>query len=243
MLADDGTPRLTDFGIARVSDQIITQSGVVMGTFAYLAPEAFAGDALDARADLWALGVLLFEMLAGRRPFEGETTSAIIGAVLTQPTPDLEALRPDSPIALVDLVYRLLTKDRAERIPSARLVGAALESIINGIDTPLRSAVRPSLAAEAQDLTYPVITALSTGSINTNLPAQTTPIVGREDELAALGDLLDSPSNRLVTIVGPGGMGKTRLSLEVGAQHTNQFADGVYFIELAPTPSIIGRCC
>src|SRR5258707_9958275 len=90
LLAEDGTPRLTDFGIARVGDQVITQSGVVMGTYAYLAPEAFGGEKLDARADLWAFGVLLFEMLAGRLPFTGDTPSALIGAIPTPKTPDLE---------------------------------------------------------------------------------------------------------------------------------------------------------
>src|SRR5258708_1743158 len=130
LLAEDGTPRLTDFGIARVGDHVITQSGVVMGTYAYLPPEAFSGEVLDARADLWAFGILLFEMLAGHRPFEGATTTALIGAILTQRTPDLEALRPDAPVALIDLIYRLLAKNRAERIPSARLVGAEIEGVI-----------------------------------------------------------------------------------------------------------------
>src|SRR5579859_6622081 len=124
LLAEDGTPRLTDFGIARVGETTMTKSSSVMGTVAYLSPEAFGSGPLDGRADLWAFGVMLFEMLAGERPFEGETTSAIIGAILNQRTPDLEALRPDAPVALVDLIYRMLEKNREERIPSARLIGA-----------------------------------------------------------------------------------------------------------------------
>src|SRR5262249_7864712 len=111
LLAQDGTPRLTDFGIARVGETTITQAGTLIGTIAYLSPEAFNNDGLDARADLWAFGVMLFEMLAGRRPFDGDSTGAIIAAILNQRTPDLEALRPDAPVPLVDLIYRMLEKD------------------------------------------------------------------------------------------------------------------------------------
>src|SRR5262245_1080376 len=71
LLAEDGTARLTDFGIAHLSDQSrMTESGVVVGTFAYLSPEACESRPLDARADIWCLGILLYEMLTGKRPFE-----------------------------------------------------------------------------------------------------------------------------------------------------------------------------
>ena len=131
LLAQDGTPRLTDFGIARLTDSSqITETGLLVGTINYLSPEGCDGHRLDERADIWAFGAVLFEMLSGKRPFKGETMSAILAAIVTQPTPDLNQYRDDIPQPLADLVYRMLLKDREQRIPSVRLVGAELEAIL-----------------------------------------------------------------------------------------------------------------
>jgi serine/threonine-protein kinase len=113
LIAEDGTPRLTDFGIAKTHDaRPLTQTGIAIGTIDYLSPEALAGETVDTRTDVWAFGVMLFEMLAGKRPFEASNLTGVMTAILMQPVPDLEALRPDAPTALVDLVYRMLEKDR-----------------------------------------------------------------------------------------------------------------------------------
>jgi serine/threonine protein kinase len=129
LLAKDGMPRLSDFGIARVMDSDITETGSVMGTAAYIAPEVLQGEAADARSDIWSLGIMLFEMLAGRHPFKGTNPSSLIYAILTEQLPDLEALRPDAPAGLVDLINRMVMKNPAERVPRMRLVGAELEAI------------------------------------------------------------------------------------------------------------------
>ncbi len=140
LLAEDGTPRLTDFGVAHLSDRTrLTQTGSVIGTYAYLSPEACNGLELDERADIWSFGVMLFEMLTGRVPFQENSTAAILTAILTKPAPDLDRLRPGLPRPLVDLIYQMLEKDRQRRIPSVRLVGAELEALIRGLDTPLRN--------------------------------------------------------------------------------------------------------
>jgi len=130
LLAKDGTPRLSDFGIAHLADKAhLTQSGVLIGTMNYLSPEAFGRETLDARTDIWAFGVLLFEMLTGRQPFADKNITAKIAAILTQPTPDLTQYNSDVPEALADLIYRMLEKDREKRIASARLVKDELEAI------------------------------------------------------------------------------------------------------------------
>lgn len=142
LLAEDGTPRLTDFGVAHMADRTrLTQTGSVIGTYAYLSPEACNGLELDERADIWSFGVMLFELLTGRVPFTGGGTAAILTAILTRPAPDLARLRPGTPPQLVNLIVQMLEKDRDRRISSVRLVGAELESIIRALDTPLRQMV------------------------------------------------------------------------------------------------------
>jgi serine/threonine-protein kinase len=137
LLAEDGTPRLTDFGIARLDDQSrMTESGQVVGTFAYLSPEACEGRTLDARTDIWAFGVMLYEMLTGQRPFEEDNIAATISAILSKPAPDLLEQHADMPLALAVLIDRMLEKDRDQRISSARQVGAELEAISRGETTP-----------------------------------------------------------------------------------------------------------
>jgi predicted ATPase/predicted Ser/Thr protein kinase len=222
LIADDGTLRLTDFGVARIGQkQRVTATNVIVGTVDYLAPESLDGSNIDVRADIWAFGVMLFEMVAGKRPFTGETLTATLTAILTHPVPDLEALRPDAPIALIDLIYRMLEKECDARISSVRHVGAELEDVLQG----RRAAPITRFATTITDELEPP---------SDNLPVQTTPFVGREAELAELAKLLDDPKIRLITILAPGGMGKTRLSLAAAEKQLGKFTDGVYFVELAP---------
>jgi predicted ATPase/Tfp pilus assembly protein PilF len=218
LLTKDGTPKLGDFGLALVVDAGLSTSNAMLGTIAYLSPEALSGEVVDARADLWALGVMLFEMITGRRPFEAPLPAALVTAILHQPTPDLEALCPDTPIELLDLAYRLLEKDRGQRIASARQVGAELEAITRttGQRQHFAEAPRAREPASAPAAAFPLV----------RLPAQTTPFIGRSAELAELDQLLRGPDVRAVTIIGPGGMGKSRLALEAGRRFASS-AGGV----------------
>ena len=130
LLAEDGTPRITDFGCAFIIDQSpLTQAGVLVGTAYYLSPEAFRGGTIDARTDIWALGVVLFELLTGQRPFSAANFTATVMAILTKPVPDLASLAPETPQTLVDLVQRMLEKDPQERITSMRQVEDELKAI------------------------------------------------------------------------------------------------------------------
>jgi serine/threonine protein kinase/tetratricopeptide (TPR) repeat protein len=223
LVAEDGTIRLTDFGVARVVDkERVTQADAIVGTLDYLPPEAINGDPIDDRSDIWAFGVMLFEMLAGQRPFVANGYIPTMHAILTTPIPDLEELSPDSPIALVDLVYRMLARDPQARISSVRYVGAELEEILKGRDSrPLTRRFETPSPDFRQRPKH-------------NLPAQTTAFVGRESELTELARMLSNPAMRLMTIVAQGGMGKTRLSLEAAERQIANFEHGVYFVELAP---------
>ncbi|MGD2158620.1 MAG: protein kinase [Anaerolineales bacterium] len=234
LLAEDGTPRLTDFGLAHMAvKESLTVPEAIMGTMDYLSPEALSGEGVDTRADIWAFGVLLYEMLVGERPFQGDHMAALLTAILNQPVPDLEQLLPDCPIPLIDLLYRMLEKDPLARIPSVRYVGAELEDVLHG-----RRRDRPASRFETprpEGWQRP----------KHNLPLQTTAFVGRERELTELARLLSIPDNRFLSIVAPGGMGKTRLALELASRTIEMdgqeaqaewmtYPDGVYFVELAP---------
>jgi len=231
LLAEDGTPRLADFGLAHVSSsRRLTQSGVLMGTVDYVSPEACRGEPLDERSDIWSFGVMLYEMLSGRVPFAGDSLPARLTAILTQSVPDLAQVDLGIPDGLADLVYRMLEKDRQQRIPSMRLVGAELEAILKGreVPTPVRLAPGESRFAPPT----PPAAAPQQPQVAHNLPAQLTPFVGRERQTAEVVHLLET--TRLLTLTGPPGTGKTRLSLRVAAEVLDQFQDGVFFVDLAP---------
>jgi hypothetical protein len=135
LFTGDATLRLTDFGIARIGDRTrVTQSGFVVGTGAYLSPEACRGYELDARADIWAFGILIYQMLTGQLPFGGTSPASVITSILMEPLRDLRQLRPDVPASLAALARRMLEKDRERRVGSARLVGAEIELILQGVD-------------------------------------------------------------------------------------------------------------
>ena len=240
LLDADGLPRLSDFGVARFGDASeLTKQGEVLGTLAYLSPEACLGKVLDERSDIWSFGVLLYEMVVGERPFAAQTQAETITQILSAPLPDLAVVRPDVPEALIDLIYRMLAKDRGARITSVRLVGAELEAILERVgkaadgepQAAARSHARPAFATPTPDRLQ---------RVRHNLPAQATPFVGREAELAELQRLLADPTIRLVTILGPGGMGKTRLALELAARQVVgtpagqvAFPQGIFLVKLA----------
>lgn len=237
LIAEDGTPRLTDFGVAHIAqEERVTKTGIAIGTLDYISPELFNNQPVDKRTDIWSFGVMFFEMLLGERPFQGASVSQIIKAILTDPVPDLETLRGDLPVALIDLIYRMLERDVHARIPSARLIGAELEAIIQGHDTGSIQRVAVPTSGARFGLETVMATPVSPDDlmIQNNLPVQATPFVGRYDELDTLQEMLENPTTRLVALLGPGGMGKTRLALEAARSNLYLFPDGVFFIPLAP---------
>jgi hypothetical protein len=148
LLTADGTPKLTDFGVARLVGEgtRLTGTGAQVGTPYYMAPEAWEGQPLDAQADIWALGVVLYEMLAGEVPFGGNTLVAVMNQVLNAPLPDLKAKRADVPEGLAQIVQRMLHRDKAGRYQSMREVAADLEKGYPAAPRPAatRKAAQPS---------------------------------------------------------------------------------------------------
>jgi serine/threonine-protein kinase len=127
---------LIDFGIAKVRDGTggrgLTRTGVVLGTPEYMPPEQlFTASDVDARADVYALGVMLFEMLSGHRPAEGDSAEAIVGKVLAGDVHSLSTLEPALPPALVEVVRRATAGDRDARFPDVAALKGALEAALH----------------------------------------------------------------------------------------------------------------
>ena len=126
----DGTVKVLDFGLAKALEAdagsdpaesptltaAATQQGVIMGTAAYMSPEQASGAVVDKRADIWSFGAVLFEMLTGRRAFDGETVSHVLAAVL-KTEPDWDTLPAETPVAIHRLLRRCLAKERRSRVP------------------------------------------------------------------------------------------------------------------------------
>ena len=148
--AEGGIVKILDFGLAKVEDVQLTRTGTTMGTVAYSSPEQARGEKVDQRTDVWALGVILYEMLAGERPFKGQTVLAVLQALTNdEPTP-LRQLNPEVPEAVERLVDRCLQKDRERRFASMTEVLEELRSIMGvggtgslaGVSA-VRTSVRP----------------------------------------------------------------------------------------------------
>lgn len=219
LLAEDGSVRLSDFGIAHLRGQApLTGEGALLGTLAYLSPEACQGQSADPSQDLWSLGVILYEMLEGRRPYEAPSAWELIQKIITEPVP---RLRREHPPGWADLLGRLLSRQPELRLRSARQLGAELEMLQEVHLLPLVS--RPQTGEEQ--------TTISLAS-RLNLPDEATPWVGRVEELRRLQTALEQ--HRVVTLLGPGGLGKSRLGREFAARSLAAFGGLAYWVPLAP---------
>jgi serine/threonine protein kinase/tetratricopeptide (TPR) repeat protein len=142
IVSDDGV-KILDFGLAKFADALqLTMPGSTIGTVAYMSPEQARGAEADARSDVWAVGVVLYEMLTGETPFKGTYPEAIFHAIKTEPVPPLRAGRPDIPEPVEGVVHRALAKDAADRYQSARELARDLR-LLQGRTIPLDLRTEP----------------------------------------------------------------------------------------------------
>jgi len=161
MMRDDGFVKVLDFGLAKLVQQglvqpeastlVNTADGVVLGTLSYMSPEQARGQEVDARTDVWSLGVVLYEMVSGRRPFEGTTQSDVLASLLDrEPTP-LARYSPSVPADLERIIRKTLAKDPNERYQTARGLLVDLKTITNDLQRQkLASEVVPPIAPADQ---------------------------------------------------------------------------------------------
>jgi predicted ATPase/serine/threonine protein kinase len=237
MITRDGLVKILDFGLAKsvapakhesddTAGTSLTSAGTVMGTIAYMSPEQARGQPLDFRSDQFSFGSLLYEIVTGKKSFGRPSSAETITAILRDDPEPVAALNVQAPAPLCWAIDRCLAKNPSDRYPSTRDLAKDLANIRD------RLSEAPSRFSPAR---------------LANLPTQRTGFVGRDSELAAVKELLLREEVRLVTLSGPGGIGKTRLALQVAAEVAGFFPGGVCFIPLAgvtdPTliPSIIAQ--
>jgi eukaryotic-like serine/threonine-protein kinase len=150
IVAKDGIVRIIDFGLAKSGDTTVTLEGTTKGTPLYMSPEQASGKAVDCRTDLWSLGAVLYEMLAGRPPFSGDGHLQVMHAIVYDAPPNLRDLRPDLPLEIDRLVARALEKDPAKRYQSAAEMVRDLSAALADQDAPAGKRTRMLAALPAK---------------------------------------------------------------------------------------------
>jgi serine/threonine protein kinase/formylglycine-generating enzyme required for sulfatase activity len=159
MLTTTGQVKVLDFGLAKLTPlagaagaltaatmtrDLATRAGIVLGTPAYMSPEQARGEPVDARSDVFSFGAMLYEMLAGRRPFQGESVAALLSSILRDDPPPVEGLRPGIPSDVAAVVVRCLARERDARYASAGEMLEALDSCQSRLSAPkAKSGARP----------------------------------------------------------------------------------------------------
>jgi serine/threonine-protein kinase len=140
---ESDTPKVTDFGIARVTDSSKTKTGMVLGTPSYMSPEQLAGKKVEGRSDLFSLGVTLYQLLTGKLPFQGDSMAQLMFKIANEPHPDIRTLRPDLPACVAAITNKALAKDPDQRYQSGEQMAKAIRLCLGTL------AARQSAAAAA----------------------------------------------------------------------------------------------
>lgn len=246
MIRHDGFVKVLDFGIAKLTAEVSsatdpgadpgtlfeTRAGVILGTARYMSPEQARGEPVDASTDVWSLGIVLYELLAGSPPFQGKASIDIFAAICGREPEPLERAAPGTPETVSHLVDRMLCKDRDGRPDAAELASELMR--LRGVLEPYDATMTDERATAVDSA--PQVTP-DREHRRTNLPPVSSLFIGRERELDEVLAVLGDPTTRLVTVTGAGGSGKTSLAVAAARALANRFDGGVIAVELAPLRS------
>lgn len=226
MVSEEGRVKVLDFGLAKLHQSDTydeasqmetsarTKEGVVLGTAPYMSPEQALGQRVDSRSDIFSFGIVLYELASGRLPFRGNSIVKILTDIVHTDAPAL--ISKTAPPELERIIRRCLEKNPENRYRSMKDLLADLIPVKDRV-LRIKGGVSERLKEDF--------------SIH-NLPVQVTSFIGREAELSELRSLISS--HRLVTVIGAGGAGKTRLAFETAFRSLDDFSDGVWQVSLAP---------
>jgi predicted ATPase len=223
MVAEDGTAKILDFGLAKLRERpfdsdsptiggSVTDPGTVMGTLGYMSPEQANGSDVDFRSDQFSFGAVLYEMVNGHAAFPGNGRAEIMAAILRDHPERVPPANVQAPAPFFWILERCLAKDPNQRYASTRDLARDLATVRELRIDPSPRRIEARLS---------------------NTPVQRTVFIGRERELENLRQLLSCEDVRLVTLTGPGGIGKTRLALQVVSEMEDSFDGRVCFVSLS----------
>ena len=144
MVTKEGVVKVVDFGIARLTDMSLTQPNMMIGSRAYMSPQLYKGERADARADIWAVGVTLYELLANQRPFNGDSEAELMFHIMSDNPPALQSVAPDCPAELYDMVAKMLAKKTEERYQT-------MDEVLRDLEPLWKSAQQATVAGLLAD--------------------------------------------------------------------------------------------
>ncbi len=226
LLLSEGLVKIIDFGVARLDDHTtITREGVAIGTLNYTAPEHLFGGEPGPESDLWSLGVVLYESIAGRLPFQAKTLPEMLVALLKKTPAPLEGVSPE----LCRIVEKAMARSPRERYRSAEEMQAELVAAMASVTDLTCDLHAPTIPTE------PAIRQRGSPLLhNLPFPPLGELLKGRGDDLAELENALDETGLRSHVLHGLGGIGKTRLAVEYAWKHGRRYS-AVLFV-LADSP-------
>ncbi len=232
----EGRPYITDFGLAIHENDQRRGAGEVAGTPVYMAPEQVRGEShlQDGRTDIWALGVMLYEMLCGRQPFTANKVDLLFDEITDRDPKPPRQVDDAIPAELERICLRCLSKDMADRYTTGKDLASDLREFLDAkkSDDASLSVGNESRAPSSSFGDAGLWNLLANLGTNTNLPRRSNQFVGRQRERREIVELLRENSAGCLTLTGFGGLGKSRLAMEVGAELLDELPGGCWWIEL-----------